>query len=203
MTKTSGISGKRLQALRRGQGLTLELLATDSGLSAGYLSQIENGQAVPSLTALQVIAAEPRRRRGAFFPDGSRRDHAGRARVRTPRVPARAPVGRGIRRARPAGEGLLVLGRLCPSPPRRPARFPFRHLGEEFALVLSGTLRLTIGERDARHRARRVGPLLLAARPRRRGRLGGAGRSALDPDPGDRMTAPAQPRRPEALELAT
>jgi transcriptional regulator with XRE-family HTH domain len=49
--------GQRLQALRRGHGLTLELLAKDSGLSAGYLSQIENGQAVPSLTALQVIAA--------------------------------------------------------------------------------------------------------------------------------------------------
>ena len=49
--------GQRLQGLRRGQGLTLELLAADSGLSAGYLSQIENGQAVPSLTAHTLVGS--------------------------------------------------------------------------------------------------------------------------------------------------
>ena len=44
--------------MRRAQGATLEQLASDSGLSTGYLSQIETGAAIPSLTALQLIAAE-------------------------------------------------------------------------------------------------------------------------------------------------
>src|SRR3954447_3758630 len=65
--------GRRLQRLRRQHALTLEQLAADSGLSTGYLSQIENGAAVPSLTALQLIAAELGADVADFFPDKRRR----------------------------------------------------------------------------------------------------------------------------------
>jgi transcriptional regulator with XRE-family HTH domain len=64
--------GQRLQRLRRQHGLTLEQLAGDSGLSTSYLSQIENGSAVPSLTALQLIAAELGVDVAEFFPDNRR-----------------------------------------------------------------------------------------------------------------------------------
>jgi len=136
--------GQRLQALRRGQGLTLEALAADSGLSAGYLSQIENGQAVPSLTALQVIAAELGVDVSTFFPDD---------RQTTTRV-VRAAERRTFRLEPQSGEEYAVLAQQV-----RDSAFtavhsrhqpgggtlPFRHLGEEFGLVLSGRLRVTIG----------------------------------------------------------
>lgn len=136
--------GQRLQALRRGQGLTLETLAADSGLSAGYLSQIENGQAVPSLTALQVIAAELGVDVATFFPDD---------RQTTTRV-VRAAERRAFRFEPQSGEEYAVLAQQV-----RDSAFtavhsrhqpgggtlPFRHLGEEFGLVLSGRLRVTIG----------------------------------------------------------
>src|SRR5262245_29668181 len=49
--------GRRIRVLRRERGLTLEKLAYESGLdSKGYLSDIEHGRALPSLTPLQVIA---------------------------------------------------------------------------------------------------------------------------------------------------
>jgi transcriptional regulator with XRE-family HTH domain len=136
--------GQRLQALRRGQGLTLEALAADSGLSAGYLSQIENGQAVPSLTALQVIAAELGVDVATFFPD----DRQTSTRV------VRASERRAFRLEPQSGEEYAVLAQQV-----RGSAFsavharhlpgggnlPFRHLGEEFALVLSGRLRVTVG----------------------------------------------------------
>jgi transcriptional regulator with XRE-family HTH domain len=136
--------GQRLQALRREQGLTLELLAADSGLSAGYLSQIENGQAVPSLTALQVIAAELGVDVAAFFPDERRA---------TTRV-VRASERRAFRFEPDSGEEYAVLAQQVKDsafsaiyarhlPGGR--ELPFRHLGEEFGLILSGRLRVTIG----------------------------------------------------------
>jgi transcriptional regulator with XRE-family HTH domain len=137
--------GQRLQGLRRGQGLTLELLAADSGLSAGYLSQIENGQAVPSLTALQVIAASLGVEVASFFPED------GNATTRV----IRAADRRAFRLEAQSGEEYAVLAQqvkdsaftvIHASHLPSAGTLPFRHLGEEFALVLSGRLRLNIGE---------------------------------------------------------
>lgn len=137
--------GQRLQRLRRERGLTLELLATDSGLSAGYLSQIENGQAVPSLTALQVIAASLDADLATFFPDNTDE----RTRV------VRAADRHGFRLEAQSGEEYAVLAQQVEGSafsavyarhlPGAGA-LPFRHLGEEFALILRGKLKLTIGE---------------------------------------------------------
>jgi transcriptional regulator with XRE-family HTH domain len=139
--------GQRLQALRREQGLTLEVLATDSGLSAGYLSQIENGQAVPSLTALQVIAASLGVEVATFFPDDSNA---------TTRV-VRAADRHAFRFEPQSAEEYAVLAQQVKGSsfsavyarhlPGAGA-LPFRHLGEEFALVVSGKLRLIIGDEE-------------------------------------------------------
>ena len=74
--------GRRLNAMRRAQGATLEQLASDSGLSTGYLSQIETGAAIPSLTALQLIAAELGVDVTAFFPDERTQGDAADPRLR-------------------------------------------------------------------------------------------------------------------------
>lgn len=137
--------GRHLQGLRREQGLTLEQLAADSGLSTGYLSQIENGSAVPSLTALQVIAAELGVDVADFFPDDRRR---GTRLVRArERHAFRIEPGSGEEYAVLAGQvhdrafSALYARHL---PGAGGSERPFRHLGEEFVLVLRGSLRLTI-----------------------------------------------------------
>ena len=48
--------GAALRRLRKSQGLTLQQLATRCGLSQPFLSQLENGKAMPSLMALHHVA---------------------------------------------------------------------------------------------------------------------------------------------------
>ena len=59
--------GRELRALRLRQGLTVAELGQKSGLSAGMLSKIENGQASPSLTTLQALASSLSVALTAFF----------------------------------------------------------------------------------------------------------------------------------------
>ncbi|MES2209724.1 MAG: helix-turn-helix transcriptional regulator [Chloroflexota bacterium] len=49
--------GGEMRRWRQTRGLTLAQVGDQSGLNVGYLSQIENGKAVPSLDALTAIAA--------------------------------------------------------------------------------------------------------------------------------------------------
>jgi transcriptional regulator with XRE-family HTH domain len=49
--------GGEVRRWRQTRGLTLAQVGLRSGLNIGYLSQIENGKAVPSLDALTAIAA--------------------------------------------------------------------------------------------------------------------------------------------------
>lgn len=137
--------GTRLQRLRRHQGLTLEALASDSGFSTGYLSQIENGSAVPSLTALQLIAAALGVELADFFPDDRRRG----TRL------IRAAERRAFRIEPTSGEEYAVLAGGVHNrafsavyarhlPGQSGSELPFRHLGEEFGIVLAGTLRVTV-----------------------------------------------------------
>ena len=125
--------------------MTLEQLAQDSGFSTGYLSQIENGLAVPSLTALQLIAAELDVDVAQFFPDDRRR---GTRVIRAgERHEFRIEPGSGEEYAVLAGQvherafSALYARHL---PGAAGSELPFRHLGEEFGLILRGTLRLTI-----------------------------------------------------------
>ena len=48
--------GAALRRLRKAQGLTLQQLAARCGLSQPFLSQLENGKAMPSLMALHYVA---------------------------------------------------------------------------------------------------------------------------------------------------
>lgn len=52
----AGEIGARLAAARRANGLTLAAVAGRTGLSVGYLSQLENGVANPTLAAIESVA---------------------------------------------------------------------------------------------------------------------------------------------------
>jgi transcriptional regulator with XRE-family HTH domain len=60
--------GRRLRALRQARGMTLAELGADTGFTAGYLSQIETGAAVPAISALADLAASLGADITAFFP---------------------------------------------------------------------------------------------------------------------------------------
>jgi transcriptional regulator with XRE-family HTH domain len=136
--------GTRLHAMRRAQRTTLDQLASDSGLSAGYLSQIENGAAIPSLTVLQVIAAELGVEVSAFFPDD--RGRGTRLIRASERHEFRVDPGAGKDYAVLAGQ---VHERAFSALHARHEHeigneSAFRHLGEEFAVILCGQMRITI-----------------------------------------------------------
>jgi transcriptional regulator with XRE-family HTH domain len=135
--------GSRLSALRRGRGVTLSDLARESGYTTGYLSQVESGTTVPSISALADVAAALESDLTAFFP-----------REREPKVHvSRAGDPEKLRVAPNAREEYVVLTGRGPEsaftalihriyPAREVVRY--RHPGERFALVLDGSLRATI-----------------------------------------------------------
>lgn len=142
----SGV-GSRLRDLRRERQLTIDALAADSGFTTGYLSQIENGTAVPGLTALAVIAACLGSELAAFFPQ----EPAVGVRVTRAGDPERFKI-------EPNGseEHALLTGRVHGGQftANLARHYPgntlhrFGHVGEEWALVLTGAVRFEIGNEE-------------------------------------------------------
>jgi transcriptional regulator with XRE-family HTH domain len=139
--------GKRLRALRRAQTKTLEDLAGDTGFTTGYLSQIETGEAIPSLAALAAIATALGTDMAAFFPfepapgvHVSRVGSADKLRI-APNSRAEYMV-LSSRRASAASTALIA--RYYPGE----AVSRYSQFGERFALVLTGEALLHAGGGD-------------------------------------------------------
>lgn len=66
---TQTIIGPRMRELRKAKGMTLKQLAEVSGLSVGYLSQLERQDADPSVRALNMIGKALGVGINWFFPD--------------------------------------------------------------------------------------------------------------------------------------
>ncbi len=121
-------------------------LARDSGYSPSFISQVESGRTVPSLSALAQIASALGSDLTDFFP------RSAEPRVRV----ARAGDVNRLRMAPSATEEYTILNRRGLESPFTalvhriyPTHEPVyeRHPGERFALVLSGAARLAIGGR--------------------------------------------------------
>lgn len=54
--KTKNIVGNNIRTIRNRKGLTQEALALESGLSQGYINQLENGRRLYTQKSLEVIA---------------------------------------------------------------------------------------------------------------------------------------------------
>lgn len=139
--------GSRLRSLRRARSRTLDDVAGDTGLSTGYLSQIETGKSVPSLSALAAIAATLGSDLTAFFPF----DRPSGVRVSRAGDPDR------LRIAPNSHEDYVVLsarGRdramtaLVSHYDTGDSVGPYSQLGERFALVLEGEVRFTIDSEE-------------------------------------------------------
>jgi transcriptional regulator with XRE-family HTH domain len=133
--------GPRLRALRRQRGITLATLAATTGISESTLSRLESGQRRANLELLLPLAR-------AY--DVPLDDLVGAPRTGDPRIHLR-PIHRHgmtfIPLTRRAG-GLHAYKMLIPSrvEPAEPALKT--HEGYEWVYVLSGQLRLVLGDRD-------------------------------------------------------
>jgi transcriptional regulator with XRE-family HTH domain len=133
--------GREVRRWRQSRGLTLAQVGEQSGLNVGYLSQIENEKAVPSLEALATIAAALDVPPAWLLLDSS--------------LPPR--VVRDADRPRTEGPGGVVLLEVDAGTsrdvcvleavvPPGMATGVHAHQGDEHHLVLSGRWRMTQGE---------------------------------------------------------
>ncbi|MCX4850294.1 helix-turn-helix transcriptional regulator [Streptomyces sp. NBC_00893] len=136
-----GAVGARLRALRRERGLTLAGLAEVTAVSESTLSRLESGQRRPALDLLLPLA----RLYGVPLDD-----LVGAPRTGDPRIhlkPIRrfgmvfVPLSR-----RPGG--MQAFKMIIPASPNLREPTPQTHEGFEWLYILSGRLRLLLGERE-------------------------------------------------------
>ncbi len=137
----SQVVGERIRRRRRELDLTLRELAERIGMTAGYLSRVENQQVTPSLDALQAIATAlcaPM----FYFLD----------------MPPDEPVVRASSRRRlafpgshlayelltPAGSGQLMAMLIRLEPGARRVTPPLSQPNEQMMFVLEGRLRINV-----------------------------------------------------------
>ncbi|NPV87012.1 MAG: cupin domain-containing protein [Anaerolineae bacterium] len=137
--------GQRIRAERKRLGMTLNELAQQSGLSAPYLSQIENGRVNLNLTSLESISRALQTPLIGFFVNG------GSAPVSLLRRSER----RWLTLGNQASESLLVKSlsqfeifvlRLAPG---GETEHDSAHPGEEFSYVLRGQVRVILRRDEA------------------------------------------------------
>ncbi|BCJ68894.1 helix-turn-helix domain-containing protein [Polymorphospora rubra] len=141
--------GARMRRFRTERGLTLRGLAARSGLSIGFLSQVERGVSSIGLTALNSVAAALDRPVAEFFDDGSApAEEVPPARLPTHFTLTRAASGateyvsgqQTYRMLSDRGPNLVLEPMLVHIAPGGRRDEAYGHGGEEFAYVVSGEL---------------------------------------------------------------
>ncbi len=142
--------GARMRRFRKERGLTLRALATDSGLSIGFLSQVERGISAIGLTALNSVATALGRSVAEFFDD---RPEEGERPAPVSPLPGHFTLTRSAtaateyisgqqtyRMLSARGPGLVLEPLLVHIAPGGRREDAYGHAGEEFAFVLEGEL---------------------------------------------------------------
>ncbi|MEV4715477.1 XRE family transcriptional regulator [Micromonospora sp. NPDC049374] len=133
--------GSRLRALRRGRGITLGVLAAETGLTTSTLSRLENGKLRPTLEQLLPLA----RAHGVPLDDLVAAPPTG-----DPRIHLR-PVRRNgltvIPLTRRAG-GVQAYKVIYPPAGRAVTTKPQTHDGYEWFYVLNGSVRFVLGDQE-------------------------------------------------------
>lgn len=138
----------KIQSLRKTKGVTLDQLARITGLTKGYLSQIENSTKTPPFSTLDKIAYALGVDITYFFVDSENEQANSKITVVKPEERKRVAPG-GLRR----GYGYESLAYKKAGKNMEPylitvdsrGRGSFKHDGEEFLFILEGTLEFAFG----------------------------------------------------------
>ena len=130
--------GPRLRRLRERHELTLTAMAGQTGISKSTLSRLENGERKPSLELLLPLA------KAFHLPLDAL---VGAPRVGDPRVRAQAKTRNGRLVYPLTGQSSAMAVWKVVIPPERERRLR-THTGYEWLYVLSGEMRLILGEHD-------------------------------------------------------
>lgn len=140
--------GERLRRLRRERGWTLEDLSSRTGLSRAYLSRLEGGDRQPSLSALSELAWAYGVSFSSLFAPEQQEEarHGVIVRARD----ARVQRGKGLSYERlSASDWAFNLQPLRVVVPAEREGDPiYQHEGEQWLYVLSGRLRLELGDEE-------------------------------------------------------
>ncbi len=140
--------GETLRRLRGDAELSLRSLAEKTGFSASFLSQVENGQASPSIASMERIAAALGVTMGQVF-DGVERANPLAAVVRTD---ARVTITSEWSKGRIESLGTSSAGGRLESvlvtlgPGGKSGTRPYSSEREEFALIVEGSVVLALAE---------------------------------------------------------
>ncbi|MEV3985739.1 XRE family transcriptional regulator [Nonomuraea sp. NPDC049758] len=141
MDEVLGAVGPRLRALRRHRGITLAELATTTGVSESTLSRLESGQRRATLELLLPLAR---------VYDVPLDDLVGAPRTGDPRIHLKPITRFGMTfvplSRRPGGVHAFKM--IIPARPEPLEPAPQTHDGFEWLYVLTGRLRLVLGDRD-------------------------------------------------------
>lgn len=140
--------GKEIRLLRKARDKTIAELCDATGLSQGYLSQIERGISSPSINALYSISRALGVTISWFFPPASEDEDALRDIVvrADKRRTLRFSTGITDELLSPNLGGELELLRCTFAPHSESGPEPYTHRGEEAGIVVSGTLHLWVGD---------------------------------------------------------
>jgi transcriptional regulator with XRE-family HTH domain len=139
--------GQRLRTTRRAKNQTLKKLAVATGFTEAYLSQIENGHASPTLASLKKIATAY----DLSVVELLAEDAPSNGQIMLRREDRRNLIfgAQGIVKEMLVGtqSGKRMEPLLVTINPLAGSGGQYNHAGEEFVLVLSGTLELSVEER--------------------------------------------------------
>ncbi len=143
------LMGSRIRALRKEAGLTLVQLSKRSGLSIGYLSQIERDLSHPSIRALTDIARVFNISMGSLFktPDPARSEESRFIVHRNDRVSMNLTAGIREEVLSPDLDSPLKLFSTTLQPGAESGPEPTSHHGIEAGLVVSGEFTLVLNDK--------------------------------------------------------
>lgn len=145
LTNDVDVVGQRIRGFREEQGLSLRKLATGSGLTVGFLSQVERGLSSIALSSLRSVAAALGHPMADFFvqPSAAEAEPEGvvftlnRAAEQVERV---VSGGRHYEMLSARVPGLVLEPMLVYIEPGGQKEESSQHAGEEFAYVIQGEL---------------------------------------------------------------
>lgn len=136
------VVGPRIRALRTDAGLTLADLGKAAGYTAGYISQVEKGTTLPSLTALSTLASALGVEMTVLIePEDSRRAIITRA-GEEHELHLVGGATYLIHGEMGSGRAFSAMSHNMPH-----ANKSFRHYGERFFVVLEGSVEITFGDK--------------------------------------------------------